>query len=123
MSDRGRDKKFRERNSLLYPSPLPGGDFFSAHVTRERQKARELRHSSWWKEKLDAGICYYCGRKVPPEELTMDHKIPLSQGGFTEKSNIAACCKNCNNMKKNLMPPEWEEYLRKAKEQENERKD
>ena len=82
------------------------------HVAKEKQKARELRHSPWWKKKVSAGICYYCGQKFLPAELTMDHKIPLSRGGFSEKINIVPCCKECNNKKKYLMPVEWDEYIK-----------
>jgi 5-methylcytosine-specific restriction protein A len=43
----------------------------------------------------------------------MDHIVPLSRGGFTVKSNVAPCCKECNNQKKYLLPLEWEAYLNK----------
>ncbi|WP_297056385.1 HNH endonuclease [Thermosulfurimonas sp.] len=80
-------------------------------IRREREKARQLRKTRWWRRKCAAGVCYYCGRKVPPHELTMDHRIPLSQGGRSEKSNLVPACKECNSRKKYLLPWEWEEYL------------
>lgn len=83
------------------------------HITREKQKARELRHSPWWKKKIASGICHYCGRKFEPSQLTMDHKIPVSRGGFSEKINLVPCCKECNNKKKYLLPTEWEDYMNK----------
>ncbi|MCP4131082.1 MAG: HNH endonuclease [bacterium] len=83
----------------------------SAALSKEKQKARELRGTAWWKKKISAGTCYYCGKKFPPAELTMDHKIPLARGGTSEKMNLAAACKECNNKKKNLLPTEWEEYM------------
>ena len=83
----------------------------SGSSSNERVKARELRHSRWWKQKLADGICYYCGEKFSGEDLTMDHKIPVSRGGLSEKSNLVAACKECNNKKKYLMPYEWDEYL------------
>ncbi len=87
--------------------------FYNAEDTlaEEKQKARDLRHSSWWKKRISAGICYYCGMKFNPEELTMDHLIPLSRGGKSEKINLVPACKDCNNKKKYLLPSEWEEYL------------
>jgi len=81
----------------------------------EKQKARELRKSSWWKKKISEGICYYCGEKFSSEELTMDHKIPLARGGFSEKINLVAACKECNNKKKHLLPHEWDEYMNNIK--------
>jgi len=35
----------------------------SAYTKKEREKARALRKTSWWKEKLQKGICYYCEKK------------------------------------------------------------
>ena len=77
-----------------------------AHVARERAKARELRNSSWWKQKISAGICHYCGKKFPPEELTMDHIVPVVRGGKSNRGNVVPCCKQCNSDKKYLTPAE-----------------
>jgi 5-methylcytosine-specific restriction endonuclease McrA len=79
-------------------------------IKRERQKAREMRSSQWWKRKCDKGICHYCGRSIPPKELTMDHIVPIARGGKTTKGNVVPCCKECNNLKKQLLPREWEAY-------------
>lgn len=80
-------------------------------VNREREKARGLRKTRWWNQKLSRGTCYYCGQRFSPDELTMDHIVPIIRGGKTTKNNIAAACKECNNKKKYLLPMEWEEYL------------
>ena len=76
------------------------------HVARERTKARELRNSSWWKQQLSTGICYYCKKKFKPEELTMDHIVPVVRGGKSTRGNVVVCCKECNNKKKYLTPVE-----------------
>lgn len=76
------------------------------HVAREREKARELRCSNWWRSKLAEGICHYCHQKFSPEDLTMDHIVPLSRGGKSKKGNVVPCCKDCNNRKKHLTPVE-----------------
>ena len=73
-------------------------------LAREKQKGRELRKSQWWKQQIAKGLCYYCEKKVAPQELTMDHKIPLSKGGKSSKGNVAPSCKECNNAKKNKTP-------------------
>jgi 5-methylcytosine-specific restriction endonuclease McrA len=80
-------------------------------IARERAKARELRGSQWWKRRRSSGICYYCGRKFPPADLTMDHIVPIIRGGRSRKGNVVPACKECNNKKKYLLPVEWEEYL------------
>jgi len=48
-------------------------------VRKEKQKARELRKTQWWKRKCAEGRCYYCGRDFKPSELTMDHRT-IDQG-------------------------------------------
>ena len=70
----------------------------------EKLKARKLRASQWWKQKLASGLCHYCEQKFSKIELTMDHKIPISRGGRSTKGNIVVCCKDCNNAKKNSTP-------------------
>ena len=81
-------------------------------INREKEKARRLRHTHWWNNKIQKGVCYYCNCEVGREQLTMDHVVPLSRGGKSKKGNIVAACKQCNNKKKYLLPLEWEEYLR-----------
>lgn len=76
------------------------------HIAREREKARELRRSSWWKNELAKGICHYCGGHFPPDELTMDHIVPVVRGGRSTRGNVVVCCKECNNAKKYLTPVE-----------------
>lgn len=86
-------------------------DLDEADIKRERRKARDLRASQWWKRRLNKGACHYCGRAVPPKDLTMDHIVPIARGGKSTKGNVAAACKECNNAKKQLLPMEWKQYL------------
>jgi 5-methylcytosine-specific restriction enzyme A len=65
----------------------------------ERNKARELRQSQWWKNQLAKGVCYYCGERFHPRELTMDHRVPIARGGKSTKSNVVPSCKACNTEK------------------------
>ena len=75
-------------------------------VKKEREKARELRNSDWWKNLLAKGECYYCHNKFAADELTMDHIVPVARGGKSTRGNIVPCCKECNNRKKYLTPAE-----------------
>jgi len=81
-------------------------------ITGERQKARQIRASQWWKRCLAKGKCYYCKRFVSPQKLTMDHIVPIARGGRSTKGNLVTACKECNNAKKNLLPMEWDQYLK-----------
>ena len=86
-------------------------------IRRERQKARELRASQWWKRRRSAGTCHYCGKKVPPRLLTMDHIVPIIRGGKSTKGNVVPACKECNTKKKHSLPMEWEEYIKEGRKQ------
>lgn len=80
-------------------------------IKREREKARELRKSQWWKNRIARGLCHYCGGRFHPDELSMDHMVPVIRGGKSTRGNVVPACKECNNRKKHLLPMEWEEYL------------
>ena len=48
------------------------------------------------------GKCGYCGAKVTPDNYTLDHIIPISKGGLTNKNNLIICCTHCNRLKADL---------------------
>jgi 5-methylcytosine-specific restriction endonuclease McrA len=89
-------------------------DVGEVELRNERAKAREMRHSQWWKRRLAEGRCHYCGGEFPVAELTMDHIVPLIRGGKSSKGNVVVACKDCNNKKKHMIPVEWQEYLHRA---------
>ena len=70
-----------------------------AHRKREKAKARELRQSTWWRQVLGKGVCYHCENKFKPDDLTMDHLIPIVRGGKSDKKNCVPSCKECNTKK------------------------
>ena len=78
-------------------------------IRRERQKARKLRESHWWKRKRATGVCHHCGGKFPPKELTMDHLVPVIRGGKSTKGNLVSSCKSCNTARKHRLP--FEDWL------------
>ena len=80
-------------------------------IRKQKEKARKLRRTNWWNAKIQKGLCSYCGKKVGADQLTMDHIVPISRGGRSNKGNIVPSCKECNSKKKYLLPIEWEEYL------------
>jgi 5-methylcytosine-specific restriction endonuclease McrA len=95
-------------------------DYFIVEVSeqeikREKEKARELRRSRWWQNRIAQGLCHWCGGSFRPDELSMDHIVPLARGGKSTRGNVAPSCKECNSRKKYLLPVEWEEYLQMMK--------
>jgi hypothetical protein len=51
------------------------------------------------KEFLKMKKCRYCRST---ENLTIDHKVPIIQGGTDDFGNLQCLCKNCNQMKSGL---------------------
>ncbi len=84
-------------------------------IKRERDKARELRKSQWWKNRIAKGDCYYCGGRFKTDELSMDHIVPIIRGGKSTRGNVVPACKECNSQKKHMLPMEWDDYLQSVK--------
>lgn len=52
-----------------------------------------LRWAVWERDNF---TCQICGKR---RYLTIDHIVPESQGGKTEKANLQTLCKSCNSKK------------------------
>lgn len=50
------------------------------------------------------GCCALCGKR--PQQLTVDHILPLSHGGTNDEGNLQPACRECNLNKGNLRPDE-----------------
>lgn len=44
-------------------------------------------------------VCYICNEKIPVENRTADHVIPLAKGGGHSAYNLKMACKQCNSSK------------------------
>ncbi|PSB20575.1 HNH endonuclease [Phormidesmis priestleyi ULC007] len=50
--------------------------------------------------------CFWSGRCLLTEELTLDHLIPKSRGGSNSLENLRLACFSCNNSRgDSLFPP------------------
>lgn len=58
-------------------------------------KAQRLR----MRKNIKMAKCAYCHAT---ENLTIDHKIPISKGGTSAKSNLQCLCSRCNGMKSSM---------------------
>lgn len=58
--------------------------------------------------KRTGGICACCGKKLDLSTVTIEHVIPISRGGYDSESNTIALCKECNQLKGNMLYiPMW----------------
>lgn len=60
-----------------------------------RLRARILKRDGW--------VCRYCGGFAD----SVDHVVPVAQGGSDASSNLAAACMDCNRSKRDRTPAEW----------------
>ena len=61
-------------------------------IRRERRLAIYLR---------DGLACVYCGSGLEDEGVTLslDHIVPVSQGGDNGSRNLVTCCRKCNSVR------------------------
>ena len=44
----------------------------------------------------DGSRCHVCGKKCRPDEIHLDHLVPLAAGGDHMEANLAVACARCN---------------------------
>lgn len=54
--------------------------------------------------KRDMFVCQYCKELLGSSKLTLDHVIPISQGGKSTWENCVTCCLPCNARKADRTP-------------------
>jgi len=59
--------------------------------------------------------CHYCSTRLTPDNFQIDHKIPMSKGGFKTRAeiqdpdNLVICCETCNREKGHTY--DYEEFM------------
>lgn len=66
-----------------------------------RRHVRFTRHNVYAR---DRHTCQYCGRRLPRQELNLDHVVPRSQGGPSTWENVVCSCHPCNRRKGGRTP-------------------
>jgi 5-methylcytosine-specific restriction endonuclease McrA len=56
----------------------------------------------------DGSRCRYCGKRIPKGLVTIDHVMPVSQGGGDDTDNLVVACRSCNYSKGSNPPCGWE---------------
>lgn len=76
----------------------------------KEQRALMTRKLREFIKKRDDYTCCLCGNSVYAEPnllLEIDHKIPVSKGGFTIENNLQTLCWKCNRLKSNKIVDEY----------------
>lgn len=67
------------------------------HIRRERQKINHLRYAI--REQLVGHYGYQCACCRKYGKVTIDHVVPLAQGGTSDLNNLQLLCNRCNHRK------------------------
>lgn len=87
--------------SWTYPSIIALKTFI-----RPKRAKKDIKPSLKSILTRDMYQCQYCGDRLTNKTGTRDHVIPESKGGPTSWTNLVACCKSCQDKKKDHMPKE-----------------
>ncbi len=87
------------RVSFRLPSVLRLIDYIP--TKKKRQIVRFSRTNVFIR---DRHTCQYCGQKFQKNHLTLDHVVPVVQGGGRSWSNMVTACKTCNQKKGGRTP-------------------
>ncbi len=85
--------------SMRLPSVVRLLSFLS--LSRRRKVIRFSRENIFLRDRFK---CQYCGRQSLRSQLTLDHVVPVVQGGKRSWDNIVASCKPCNQRKGGRTP-------------------
>jgi len=87
---------------LAKTEPILEEDYFN----REEKRKEIFERDKW--------TCFYCGERVTPENVTLDHYMPQSKGGKHTKDNLKTTCIMCNSIKSGKAYEEAAPYLLKS---------
>ena len=100
-----------EVNSPSLSFKIPSVIVLKNVVKFMNQGLRPTRSNIIWR---DHNKCQYCTCDFTTSELTLDHVVPRSRGGKNTWTNLVACCRKCNQAKRDRTPEEaGMELLRK----------
>ena len=70
-----------------------------------KQKRRKTYVNIKMRLYRETDVCYRCGKPIIVfEDATLEHKVPLSQGGLDNINNMALAHEKCNWLHGNRMP-------------------
>ncbi len=101
--------------SIRESFPLPSVIRLKKYVRgQETTRIRFCRENIYLRDNF---ACQYCRDSFPTRDLTLDHVLPVSQGGKKDWTNIVTACRPCNQKKGNRTPDQADMPLFKKAEE------
>ena len=98
----------KEVNSPSVSFKIPSVIVLKNVVKFMNQGLKPTRNNVIWR---DHSRCQYCANTFCSSELTLDHIVPRSRNGKNTWTNLVACCKKCNQLKRDRTPEEADMQL------------
>ncbi len=95
------------------PAKLPEGCWVENEILKVPRSVKWRELTRFITIENNGNSCWYCGKQLKDNEITMDHLYPQDLGGPTVPNNLVPCCKSCNGAKGNLTELQFKQ-LRKA---------
>jgi 5-methylcytosine-specific restriction endonuclease McrA len=105
----------RERAAGRDPADHPGyryytqspDDIMRAPGRRRRERLQMVRRASYDRYEIferDGWRCWICGEAVTEEDASIDHVVPIAQGGADAPDNLRTAHRDCNSRRGWLDP-------------------
>jgi len=83
-------------------------------TTNQKAKIKRKQYSTATRKmvyKKYNGTCQLCGKDLTLETMTLDHIIPLAAGGSDDVENLWIACKQCNWIKADTLPEDFQKRI------------
>jgi len=105
-------EKFLTKSKIYYSTPQGRAVRINSCIRRrgyigENGITKEDWLAIMW---LNSWKCFYCDTDLTIDNRTIDHLIPLCQGGKHEVDNLLPSCKDCNFNKQDKLVKAWYKF-------------
>lgn len=96
--------RYEEQEKVVF---IKNGILYMKNTYKFKTLMKELTYAIYGRNH-----CFGCGRYIRNGKETIDHIVPQDYGGPDITNNMIPYCKECNFRKDNLMPDQYERYLK-----------